>query len=191
MQSSNMTVADTLWPVESQTRAIRFVVLAVLGSLFVAVCAQINIPLQPVPVTMQTFAVLVVGAAFGSRLGAATLLLYVFEGAAGLPVFAQFKAGPAVLLGPTGGYIVGFVVAATVVGYLAERQVDRNVLKMFAATLLGGALIYVPGLAWLATFTGFEKAIAVGLMPFIPGDLIKAALAALVFPATWSLIRRR
>lgn len=192
MNTATPTLANRVWPAASSNQLWRAALLAVLGSALVAICAQVNVPMVPVPMTLQTLAVLAIGGAYGSRLGAATLALYALEGAVGLPVFAQFTAGPAILMGPTGGYIVGFIAAAGLVGFLAERGFDRHVGKMFAATLLGAAVLYVPGLAWLATFVGgFAKAVEYGLTPFIAGDLVKAALAALAFPAAWSLLGRR
>lgn len=192
MNTAIPTLADRVWPAASANQLLRTALLAVLGSALVALSAQINVPMLPVPMTLQTLAVLAIGGAYGSRLGAATLALYALEGAVGLPVFAEFKAGPAILMGPTGGYIVGFIAAAGLVGFLAERGFDRHVGKMFAATLLGAVVLYIPGLAWLSTFVGgFAKAVEYGLTPFIAGDLVKAALAALAFPAAWSLLGRR
>ena len=150
--ATKATLATTLWPVTVAPGLRRSAILALLGSLFVAACSQIQVPLWPVPITGQTFAVLVVGAAFGWRLGGATLALYLAEGAIGLPVFAKFSGGLAVLAGPTGGYLVGFVLAAALVGYLAERGWDRSPLSTALAMLAGNVLIYLPGLAWLAAF---------------------------------------
>ena len=192
MNTASPSLANRLWPAASSNQLLRAALLAILGSALVAICAQVNVPMVPVPMTLQTLAVLAIGGAYGSRLGAATLALYALEGVVGLPVFAQFKAGPAILMGPTGGYIVGFIAAAGLVGFLAERGFDRNVVKTFAAMLLGAAVLYIPGLAWLSTFVGgFAKAVELGLAPFIAGDLIKAALAALAFPAAWHLLGRR
>jgi len=192
MNTANPTLANRVWPAASSNQLLRAALLAILGSALVAVCAQVNVPMVPVPMTLQTLAVLAIGGAYGSRLVAATLALYSLEGAVGLPVFAQFTAGPAILMGPTGGYILGFIAAAGLVGFLAERGFDRNVVKMFAAMLLGAAVLYIPGLAWLSTFVGgFAKAVEYGLTPFIAGDLVKAALAALAFPAAWHLLGRR
>ena len=134
-------------------------------------------------------AVLAIGAAYGARLGAVTLALYALEGAIGLPVFAEFKSG--VMLASF-GYILGFIAAAAVVGWLAQRGWDRSPVKMFAAMILGAAVVYLPGLAWLAAWLGsFHLAVQYGLTPFIAGDLVKAAIAALGFPAVWSLLARR
>ena len=187
------TVAAALWPENVKTRWVRAILLAVLGTLALWVSAKIKVDLGAVPVTMQSFVILGLGAAFGWRLAAATLLLYLAEGAAGLPVFASTPEkgiGLAYMMGPTGGYLVGFVLAAVVIGYLAERGFDRNPLKMFVAMLLATSVIYIPGVAWLANLIGMEKAIQFGLIPFILGDLIKAGLAAALFPAAWMLLKR-
>jgi biotin transport system substrate-specific component len=186
------TLAATLWPVGSEAgfRAMRAVLLALVGSLLVAVSAQVVVPMVPVPMTMQPFAVIVIGAAYGSRLGFATLLLYIAEGALGLPVFAGMKGGPAVLVGPTAGYIVGFALAAGAVGWLAERGWDRSILTTIVAMTVGMALIYIPGVAWLASLIGTEKAIAAGMLPFLYGDAVKIALAALVLPGAWLMVGR-
>ena len=178
-------LSDRLWP---QSGLARNAVLAVLGSLLVAAAAQVNVPMLPVPMTLQTLAVLMIGAAYGARLGAVTLALYALEGAIGLPVFAEFKSG---IMLASFGYVLGFIAAAWVVGYLAERGWDRAPVKMFAAMLLGSAVLYVPGLPWLSGWIGAEKAIAYGLLPFLVGDLVKAAVAALGFPAAWALLSRR
>ena len=165
------------------------IALVLLGSVVVAAFAQISIPLQPVPITGQTFAVLLVGMALGSRRGAAALALYLAEGAAGLPVFAEAKSGLVTLLGPTGGYLFGFVVAAWLVGLLAERGFDRSLLKTLVAMVAGNAVIYVLGVAWLARFVGgFSGALDFGMYPFLIGDAIKAVAAALLLPGTWKLL---
>jgi biotin transport system substrate-specific component len=193
MNTPNTTLLDHIWPATSQSMAIlRAILLTVFGSLVVAIAAQLSVPMLPVPMTLQTLAVLAVGGALGWRLGIATLALYALEGAIGLPVFAEMKAGLPVLLGPTGGYIIGFIIAAGLVGYLAEKGWDRNAFTMFAATLLGGAILYVPGLAWLYMFVGnLSDTLAGGLTPFIIGDIVKALLAAIAFPAAWLLTHRR
>jgi biotin transport system substrate-specific component len=183
------TLIGTLWPARSAP-VLRWALLTVLGSLFLAVCAQIQVPLWPVPMTMQTFGVLLLGMAFGARLGAATVAVYLLEGAAGLPVFAQFKAGLPVLFGPTGGYLFGFVIAAWLVGSLAERGWDRGVFTTALAMLFGNIVLYVPGLIWLGNLYGAEQAIALGLAPFWIGDLLKIALAAGLLPSAWWLTRR-
>jgi biotin transport system substrate-specific component len=165
--------------------------LIILGSFFVAAMAQLTfyLPFSPVPITGQTFAVLIIGMLFGARRGAAVLLLYIAEGLAGLPVFAGARAGIATLIGPTGGYLIGFVAAAFVVGYLAERGAGKNLLNTLTAFLIGSAIIYLFGVAWLSTLLGLREAIAAGMTPFLIGDAVKALSAALLLPAAWKLIR--
>ncbi len=187
------TLIGALWPAGRMAPALRAITLMIAGSVFLAACAQIAVPLQPVPITLQTFGVLVLGMAYGWRLGAATLALYLAEGAAGLPVFANFSSGPWELFGPasyTAGYLYGFVLAAGVVGWLAERGWGRTMPTTALAMLVGNILLYVPGLAWLAYLIGGEPAIAGGLMPFLLGDALKLALAACTMPLAWKLIGR-
>ena len=163
--------------------------LVIGGSVFIALLSQAQIPLQPVPITGQTLAVFLVALALGWRLGGAAVGLYLLEGAIGLPVFAGFAGGMATFAGPTGGFLIGFLVAALAVGWLAERGWTRNVLLTAAAMLVGTVLIYALGLGWLQQFTG-AKTLELGLYPFIPGDLIKAALAAVLLPSAWKLTKR-
>lgn len=184
------TLIGTLWPARANAAA-RWVLLIIVGSLFVAASAQIQVPMWPVPMTMQTFAVLLVGAAYGSRLGAVTMLAYLAEGAAGFPVFAGFSGGIAVLQGPTAGYIIGFILAAGATGWLAERRWDRNVVTTALSMFIGNILIYVPGLIVLAGFVGADKVFEYGLTPFIAGDALKLALAAVLLPAAWRILGQR
>jgi len=159
-------------------------------SILVACSARIAIPLPftPVPLTAQTLAVLLSGAVLGSRRGALSLMMYLVYGAIGLPVFAGGKAGLDHLFGPTGGYLWGFVAAAFVTGLLAERGWDRKAVTAFLAMLLGNVVIYLCGLPWLARYVGYERVLIAGLFPFIPGDLIKLALATLLLPSGWKLL---
>jgi biotin transport system substrate-specific component len=192
MNTPNLTLLGHLWPSNSMAVSLlRGVILAVLGSLLVAAAAHVSVPMLPVPTTLQTLAVLIIGGAFGARLGAATLALYAAEGAVGLPVFAPTPDGYPGITGPTAGYIFGFIIAAGVVGYLAQKAWDRNAFTALAAALIGGAIIYVPGLAWLYTFVGdLPKTLEYGLYPFVIGDVIKAVLAAIVFPVAWLALHR-
>ncbi|HLE79974.1 MAG TPA: biotin transporter BioY [Dehalococcoidia bacterium] len=163
-------------------------VFVILGfSALVAVSAQIAIPLPftPVPITGQTFAVLLAGAALGSVRGSLSLLSYVGVGALGVPVYT-WAGGPA-----SWGYLPGFVLAAFVVGWLAERGWDRSFWSAVLAMLAGNVVLYIPGLIWLSRFVGAEQALPLGLLPFIPGDVIKLLLAAAVLPSAWVLVRRR
>ncbi len=167
--------------------------LIVAGSLLVAALAQIAIPLlpfTPVPLTGQTFAVLLVGAALGSKRGSASMILYIIEGALGLPFFAGGASGLHVLVGATAGYLVGFVGAAYIIGLLAERGLERDIKTSIIPFLVGVFIIYVFGVAWLAVFLhSLSKAILAGLLPFLIGDAIKLILAALALPAAWKLVK--
>lgn len=164
-------------------------VAVLAGSLLVALSAQIEIELRlsPVPITGQTFAVLLVGAAYGSRLGATTISAYLMEGAAGMPVFAGGSSGIAVLNGPTGGYLFGFVFAAFLVGYLAEHGWARNPHMTALAMLIGNIIIYTAGITRLQDFVGWEQTWEFGVRDFLPGDAIKILLAAGVLPGAWWL----
>jgi len=165
------------------------------GSLALWLSAKAQIPFYPVPLTMQTLVVLTIGVVSGWRLGAATVALYLVEGALGLPVFAgtpEKGIGLAYMLGPTGGYLVGYLLAAAACGWLAERGWDRSIAKTTLAMIAGNGIIYVFGLLWLGTLLGWDKPIlAWGLTPFLPGDLLKIALGAILFPTTWQLLRPR
>ncbi len=184
--SAGTVLVQAAWPTSSLRRD---VALILLGSWLVALLAQLEIPLFPVPITGQTFAVLLVGALLGRRRGALALLIYLAQGAAGLPVFAGGSAGIARLLGPTGGYLIGFVAAAYIVCWLSERDWDRHLLSAALAMLVGNSVIYVFGLAWLARFVGWPDLVEVGLFPFIIGDALKIALAALALPGGWALLK--
>jgi len=166
-------------------------VLVLAGSALIALAAQVRIPLpfSPVPVTGQTFAVLLVAAALG-RLGLASVIAYLVEGALGLPVFAGGGFGVATIVGPTGGYLIGFALAAALIGSAAERGWDRHLLTALAAMLLGEIAVYVCGLAWLARFPLSVPLLDAGLIPFIPGDLVKMVLAAVALPGAWRIVRR-
>jgi biotin transport system substrate-specific component len=186
-------VAADLWRPSSQAHAVLVdVLLVLLGSLVVALSAQIAIPLwfSPVPVTAQSLAVVVVGSVLGARRGALALVAYLVEGAVGLPVFAAGAAGVARLLGPTGGYLLGFVAAAALSGWLAERGWDRRLPTSLLAMAAGMAILFVPGLLWLGAFVGHERVLALGLWPFLPGAAIKLAVAAVLLPIGWRLAGR-
>jgi biotin transport system substrate-specific component len=191
---AGLTVADLVRPSERRLARLYDAALIVGGSIVIAVCAQMAIG-YPVPKTGQTFAVLMVAALLGSRRGALCILTYLAEGLLGLPVFAQGKAGLAAFLGPTGGYLVGFIFAACIVGALSERTWDRRVLTTVAAMVLGSLAIYACGLAWLLCLVRFLAKplggglLAVGLYPFLIGDLLKIALAAILLPSGWKTIR--
>ena len=166
-------------------------VMAVIAGIAVlAISAHIKIPFYPVPVTMQTLAVLAIGMTYGTRLGGATLLGYLGAGAVGAPVFAG-GAGIAYMMGPTGGYLLGFFVAAVVLGALAERGWTRSIVTTAAAMLLGNIIIYLLGVSWLANLIGTDKAIQLGLLPFLYGDALKLVIAALGVPYLWSKLHQK
>ena len=195
MHTTAKTYVDILRPNWARTQSHAWPVLAydaaliVGGSLLVALGAQvaIRLPFSPVPVTGQTLAVLLVGALLGSRRGALSLLVYLLEGLAGLPVFAAGAFGLAYVMGPTGGYLVGFAVAAFVVGWLAERGWDRRLIGATLAMVVGNVAIYACGLPWLSIFVG-RQSFALGLAPFVAGDILKLVLAAVLLPAGWKLV---
>lgn len=169
--------------------------IAVAGSALLWASAKVQIPFFPVPMTMQTFVVLFLGFALGSRLGAATVLLYLAEGATGLPVFAgtpEKGLGLAYMAGPTGGYLAGFVVAAFVTGWFAERGLDRRLVTAAIAALAGLVAIYALGLAWLGAVVGWDKPVlSFGLYPFLPAEALKLALLAAILPLAWRGLSKR
>jgi len=185
----HQTLVGALWPEGSLAKPLRMAILALLGTALLTLSAKIQVWSGPVPVTMQTFVILTIGMAYGWRLGGATLLLYLAEGAVGLPVFSA-GGGIAYFAGPTGGYLVGFVLAAALTGWLAERGWDRRPATTALAMLAGNVAIYVPGVIWLTALIGFEKAVQFGLTPFLMSDLVKLALAAAVMPLAWKAMRR-
>jgi biotin transport system substrate-specific component len=170
-------------------------VLVLAGAALVAVAAQLefHLPGTPVPITGQTFAVLLVGASLGAVRGGASLMLYFLAGLVGAPVYSGGEEGWSIVQGATGGYLIGFVVAAAVVGWLAERRWDRRFSSAVAAMLTGNVIVYAFGLPWLARVVdlGFEDTLAQGLAPFVPGDLLKLYLAAALLPAAWRLVGSR
>jgi len=181
------SLAELLWPrrEDRSFRVLRGAILMALGTALLTLSAKVNLPLPYVPMTLQTLVVLVIGAAYGWRLGSATVMAYLAEGAIGLPVFAGPVGGLAPLIGPTAGYLFGFVAAAFVTGWLSERGWDRSVLRLFVAMALGHILILATGFGWLAfgMKLGLEKAWLVGIAPFIAASLIKNALGAALVPA--------
>lgn len=181
---------DSLW---SRDGLARDVTLVLGGSLLIAAAAQVRIalPFTPVPLTGQTFAVLLLGALYGAKRGAATAMTYLMLGIMGLPVFSAAPPGPAALVSPTAGYLAGFVAAAWVTGALSERGWDRKPITAALAMLIGSAVLFACGLLWLGRFTGWDVVIQTGLLPFIPGDLLKIALATALLPAGWRFLGRR
>jgi biotin transport system substrate-specific component len=186
-------LADLMFGVPGRRSLAHNALIALAASLLLWASAKARIDIGVVPVTLQSLAVLALGAALGPRLAAAAVAAYLAQGALGLPVFAgtpEKGIGLAYMMGPTGGYLAGFLLAAVAIGWLAQHGADRSPVRMFLAMLAATALIYLPGTLWLAAFVGPEKAVALGVAPFLAGDVIKAALAAAAFPALWALARR-
>ncbi|MCH8349794.1 MAG: biotin transporter BioY [Chloroflexi bacterium] len=192
MRASTLTLADAVFPRSGvlQQDLLRDLGLVLGFTILMTLLAQVRVPLPftPVPITGQTLGVLLTGAALGSRRGAATMALYLILGGVGAPVFAGWGSGLVWTLA-SGGYIIGFIPAAFIVGWLAERGWDRRPWVL-AAMLLGNAAIYVPGLLQLAYFVPEGKVLEFGLWPFIPGDLVKLYLASLLLPVAWSVVPR-
>jgi biotin transport system substrate-specific component len=203
--ASRHVLTEAIWPAEGAMLWAKRLVLVALGIAALAVAAKISVPMwpSPVPITLGTFAVLTIGAAYGPRLGLATILGYLLVGALGFDVFASSspeKNGIAYMLGGTGGYLVGYVLATLALGFAARRGWDRSVGGMAVAMLIGNLLIYVPGAAWLhylmagglfdpAKFASpWQQTLAWGVTPYLIGDAIKLALAALVVPGLWKLV---
>ncbi|MEM9050342.1 MAG: biotin transporter BioY [Pseudomonadota bacterium] len=190
------TLHETLIPVTGVALWVRRVGLIALGTLTLALAAKLSLPMwpSPVPITLGTFAVLSIGAAYGPGLGLATVATYMLVGALGFDVFAGTggaQNGIAYMLGATGGYLLGYVLATLALGVAARAGWDRNVWRMALAMLVGNLLIYVPGVLWLHQMTtGWTQTLEWGLTPYLIGDALKLALAALLFPSLWVLVRR-
>ncbi|GGH12352.1 biotin transporter BioY [Alsobacter metallidurans] len=193
------TLASALWPAASagSDRAAtlaRAVFLALVGTALLTLSAKIKVPFYPVPMTLQTLVVLWLGAAYGSRLAAVTVIAYLVEGALGLPVFADTPErgiGLAYMMGPTGGYLLGFVAGAFLVGVLCERGLGRSLLGMGVAMTLGHLAIFAFGFGWLAMAIGAEKAWLAGVVPFFAATALKTALGAALVPAVWTVVDKR
>ena len=184
--AGNQTLAARVLGVDTLGLAAK-VGLAIGGSLLLAVSAQFKVAIGPVPFTLQTLALLVIASLYGRNLAVATVLLYLAQGAAGLPVFSS----PGALFGPTAGFLIGFLPLAAIVGEAADRGLDRSPLTLAPAMLVGEVVLFALGFLWLAQFIGADKAFAAAVAPFIVPDLVKVAIAALAVPAGWALLRRR
>lgn len=211
LMSDNATsraLAVAVWP-ESANEILKWVVLVIGGTIILAISANIKVPFYPVPMTLQTFAIMALAAAYGSRLAVITVLAYLLEGALGLPVFANAGSGPLYFLGPTGGFLVGFILLALIVGRATDMGWDRSTPKLFAAMVVADVAVFILGFAWLAWFAtlspgllemlkvpegtaGTGTAFAWGVIQqFLLADLLKIALAALAIPAAWKLLDRQ
>ena len=172
----------------SSNQLIKKIFLVFIGSILLAISSKIKIPFYPVPMTMQTFVVFLIGMTFGSKLAFFTLLLYLTEGAVGLPVFAK-GGGLLYLTGPTAGYLYGMTIAAWFIGYLAERNFNESYLKSLISLLIATSIIFMVGVGYLGSVIGYDKALAGGLYPFLPSELFKIALAVAIIPSITKLIR--
>lgn len=194
LAQNNIVLTEAFGPSAGTSLRIKQAVMVILGIAALALTAKVQVflPGNPVPITLTTFGVLTIGAAYGARLGAITILGYLALGAMGMDVFAGSsaeKAGLVYMMGGTGGYLVGYVLAAFALGIAARKGWDRTVLQMALAMLIGNALIYVPGLLWLHQFaTGWEQTLEWGITPFLIGDALKLGLAALLVPTLWKMI---
>jgi biotin transport system substrate-specific component len=195
------TLLGTFADESESVRALPALATVVLGTLFLVVCSKISVPVWPVPVTLQTFGVVALAAAFGWRIGLATVVLYIVEGLAGLPVFAGAAAGPAYLFGPTGGFIVSWVLVSVIVGWAADRGLSRRALPLFGIMLVGDAVSFAFGYAWLVVVLAGLKHVSPSavmgaafdgaIKPFVVWDIVKMAFAASSVAGAWSLLRRK
>ncbi|WP_439573141.1 biotin transporter BioY [Phreatobacter sp.] len=184
------TLAAAVWPAGS-AGLLRAGLLVAGGICLITAGAKASLPFWPVPLTLQTLAISVVAAAYGFRLGLVTVLAYLGAGLAGAPVFAGWTTGIAPFMGPTGGFLAGFLLMAAIIGAAADRGWDRAWPKILVAMAVANVIIFLPGLLWLGTFTGYgEKLLAAGLTPFILGTAVKTALGAALMPAAWALVTR-
>jgi biotin transport system substrate-specific component len=192
--TQSQTLINVLWP-EKSNQWLRFMAFAIAGSIALTISAKISIPAIPVPFTMQTLVVLLLGFAYGPALAGATVGLYLLQGAFGLPVFQgtpEKGLGLAYMMGPTGGYLAGFFVAAVVCGKLAQKGWDKRFSTMALGMILGNAIIYAFGLAWLGSLIGWDKPVLqYGMTPFLVGDLIKIAIAVALVPMIWKRVNHK
>jgi biotin transport system substrate-specific component len=187
-----LTYADLLKPQNKTASMLYDITLVLFASTLIGISAHIALPVffSPVPVTAQTLVVLLTAAALGPKRALAAVMTYILQGTLGAPVFAMGKAGPAVLVGPTAGYIFGFAAAALLVGTLCKKGADKKTFTTVAAMAAGSALILLCGMGWLAIITNPQTAIKIGLVPFIPGEIAKIALAAVILPTGWKFINK-
>ena len=181
---NNASLINTLLPLKGINAYTKNFFLVIFGTVLLAISSKIQVPFWPVPMTMQTFVVLIIAMAYGWKLSLLTLIAYLFEGAIGLPVFAK-GGGLPYLIGPTAGYLYGMAIASAVIGYFADLGYGKSIINCIIPLLLGTVIIFICGIGYLSSIIGFEKAIAAGLLPFIPSELFKIALAVFIIPTIW------
>lgn len=199
--ATSNTLLGAFQPKSGTAQAITAIAVAFLGSILLTIAAKVSVPVWPVPVSLQSMAVAIIAAAFGLRVGAATVTFYLAQGLAGLPVFAGAFAGPAYVMGPTGGFLIGFLVMAVIIGYFADKGAARAVLPAFGAMMLGAAAMFVLGFGWLLAMSGqagwidqsnvLVSAYKGAVEPFLVWDTLKMAFAALTVAGGWALVKRR
>ena len=173
----------------TQTKIFKSILIIFLGSILLAISAKVQVPFWPIPMTMQTFVIFIIGMTYSVRLSFITVALYLFEGAVGLPVFAS-GGGIAYLVGPTAGYLYGMLSASVVISYLANLGFSKTYFKATLSLLIGSTIIFLFGIIYLGYIIGFEKAVAAGLLPFIPSELFKIALAVALIPTLHKIITK-
>lgn len=185
---NNLILINQIFPTNGISSYIKNILLVLFGSVLLAISSKVQVPFWPVPMTMQTFVVFLIGMSYGWKLSFFTLLIYIFEGALGLPVFAT-GAGLAYLMGPTAGYIYGMLLAAIVIGFLSEKGFSSTYFMSLVSLLLGSLIIFILGVGYLGSIIGYDKAINFGLLPFIPSELFKIALAVALIPSVSKFIK--
>ena len=185
----NRTLIDNLFPFSGVNVYFKNIILILFGTLLLTFSSKIQVPFWPVPMTMQTFIVFIIAMAYGWKLSFLTLIAYLIEGALGLPVFAK-GGGLLYLIGPTSGYLYGMTIAAAVIGYFADLGYGKSITKCIMPLLFGTIIIFICGIGYLSSIIGFEKAIVAGLLPFIPSELFKIALAVFIIPTIWKYIQK-
>ena len=188
MNKENLLI-DSIWPLKNINVILKNIILLLLGTIILTISAKIQIPFWPVPMTMQTYVVLVIGMIYGFKLGFLTLLAYLIEGALGIPVFAK-GGGLIYLTGPTAGYLYGMLIASGVIGYYSERGLVKSPIDAILPLILGTNIIFVCGVGYLGSIIGYEKALIAGLLPFIPSEFFKIALALSTIGLLWKYFKK-
>ena len=184
----NSILVNQIFPTSGTSSFIKNILLIIFGSFLLAVSSKVQVPFWPVPMTMQTFVVFLIGTSYGWKLSFFTVFAYIIEGALGLPVFAT-GAGLAYLVGPTAGYIYGMLLAAIIIGFLSEKGFSNTYFMSLVSLLIGSAVIFIIGVVYLGSIIGYDKAINFGLLPFIPSELFKIALAVALIPSLSKFIK--